>query len=315
MAMRTTPLGFVSLVVCLAMAGRVSAQTGTATKTNPPSSSHAADNDIVVRLAKVRSIEDVDRVLTQLVAPKPANGNTVCNFEWLLNLAIEHGSWPQRLVASLYLAFKDSADPPGQANVESLLAGWGKHGSWYDLAVMRYVWKFWPRVFREDEKQVDPLRLIPILRQRIEEQPKLSGQLFWYAQWEHRGMKFKEICDVSRSPLLVDNSCGGAEFPAILFVAGAMGQPWLLEAGARPGTGKATAEQLGDWWIMTGYLYFRSIRPFVRYDSGRHIYVYDEVADRENRYLKPDEQEPVCPSTPLPDWDSKIVPEPPAREK
>ena len=71
------------------MAGRASAQTGTATKTKPPSSSHAADNYIVVRLAKACSIEDVDRGLTQLVAPKPANCNTVCNFEWLLNLAID----------------------------------------------------------------------------------------------------------------------------------------------------------------------------------------------------------------------------------
>ena len=93
---------------------------------------------------------------------------------------------------------------------------------------MRYVWKFWPRVFHQDEKQIDAMRLIPILRQRVEEQPKLLGQLFWYAQWEHRGMKFKEICDVIRASMVFDNSCAGAEFPAILFVAGALGQPFIL---------------------------------------------------------------------------------------
>jgi hypothetical protein len=310
--MRTAWLGFVTIVSLLVIACRLPAQTNAATKAKSPSTTQAAANDIVVRLSKARSINDVDRVLKQLLAANPANGNTARNIEWLLNLLDVHGSWGARLFASFYRTFEDSADPPGQAKVESLLAGWGKHGSWYDLAVMRYVWKFWPRVYHQDEKQIDALRLIPILRQRVKEQPKLAGQLFWYAQWEHRGMKFKEVCDVSRSPLLVDNSCGGAEFPAILFVAGAMGQPYLLQAGAR---GEATADQLCDWWIMTGYLYFQSIRPFVRYDSRRHLYVYDEAADRENRYLRPDEQDPICPSTPLPDWDSEIVPEPPAREK
>jgi hypothetical protein len=309
--MRTASLGFITPVVFLALTCRLPSQTNTAKPVTSSSVNRVAENDIVARLAKVRSIEDVDRVLTQLMAPKPAS-DVACNFEWLINLVVEHGSLPERLVVLPYLIFKDSADPPGQAKVESLLADWGKHGSWYDLAVMRYVWKFWPRVYHQDEKQIDALRLIPFLQQGVKEQPKLAGQLFWYAQWEHRGMKFKEICDVSRSPLLVDNSCGGAELPAILFVAGAMGQPYLLQAGAR---GEATAEQLCDWWIMTGYLYFQSTRPFVRYDARRHIYVYDEAADRENRYLRPDEQEPVCPSTPLPDWDSKIVPQPPARAK
>jgi hypothetical protein len=301
-------LGFITPVFFLVLICRLPAQTNAAIQVTSPRSSQAAGNDIVVRLAKACSIEEVDRVLMQLTAGKPKSGN----FEWLLDPLEEHGSWSEQLLVSFYRIFEESADPPGQVKVESLLAGWGKHGSWYDLAVMRYVWKFWPRVFHQN--QIDPMRLIPILRQRVKEQPKLSGQLFWYAQWEHRGMKFKEICDVSRSPLLVDNSCGGAEFPAILFIAGAMGQPWLLQAGGTIG-GDPTADQLCDWWIMTGYLYFQSIRPFVRYDTRRHLYVYDKAADRENRYLKPDEQEPVCPSTPLPDWDSKIMPEPPPREK
>jgi hypothetical protein len=313
--MRTVLAGFVTLVSFLVIACRLPAQTSAATKAESPSTTQTVANDIVVRFSKARSIDDVDRVLKQLLAANPANGNTARNIEWLLNLLEEHGSWGEQLFVSFYRTFEDSADSPGQTKVEQLLAGWGKHGSWYDMAVMRYVWKFWPRVFQQGEKQIDALRLIPILRQRIEEQPKLSGQLFWYAQWEHRGMKFKEICDVSRSSMALDNSCGGAEFSAILFFAGALGQPWLLESGARPGTGKATAEQLCDWWIEMGYAYFLSIRPFVRYDSRRHLFVYDEAADRDNRYLRPDEQDPICPSTPLPDWDSKIVPEPPAREK
>jgi hypothetical protein len=308
--MRTARLGFVSLMICLALACRLPAQTSTATQANPPSWTQAAADDIVVRLAKARSINDVDRLLKQLVAGK----KTVGNLEWLLELVETHGSRSAQIVASLVRILEESAtNPPGQMNVELLLAGWGKHGSWYDLAVMRYVWRFWPRVFHPGEMQIDALRLIQILRQRVEEQPKLLEQLFWYAQWEHRGMKFKEICEASRTPY--ENSCAGAEFPAILFIAGALGQGWLIESGNPPVSGKATAEQVCDYWIMTGQLYFLAIRPFVRYDSHRHIYVYDAATDHENRYLKPEEQEPVCPSTPLPDWASKIMPEPPAREK
>jgi hypothetical protein len=263
-----------------------------------------------VRLSKVRSIAEIDQALQGLTGGARQGG-----FETVLEYFEKHGSWCDIAIVSLVrIVGNFSPAPPGQENIELLLEGWGKHGSWYDLTVVRYVWKHWPRVFHADRDDIDPMRLIPILQQRVKEQPKLSGQLFWYAQWEHRGMKFKEICDVSRSPLLVDNSCGGAEFPAILFIAGAMGQPWLLQAGGTKG-GDPSADQLCDWWIMTGYLYFQSIRPFVRYDSRRHLYVYDEAADRENRYLRPDEQKPVCPTTPLPDWDSKIMPEPPAREK
>ena len=115
--------------------------------------------------------------------------------------------------------------------------------------------------------------------------------------------------------MVFDNSCAGAEFPAILFVAGALGQPFILESGAVPGTGKATDAQVCDWWTTTGYGYFLSIRPFVRYGPRRHLYVYDATADRENRYLRPDEQDPVCASTPLPEWDNKVVPGPPRIEK
>jgi hypothetical protein len=286
--MRTASPGLTTVVLVLGMAGRLPAQTSTATQADSPASEKAAE-EIVARFARVRSIKQIDHELKEL-AKQPKQGRP-----------------------SLLRLIGLSSEAPGQANIELFLQGWGKHGSWYDLAVARYVWKFWPRVWHDDN-QIDDLRLIQVLRKRIEEQPRLIAHVFWYAQWERHGMKFKDVCEVSHGEIFVDGSCVGSEFPAILFIAGAIGQPELLAAGGRRG-GKSTADELCDWWLMTGFLYFRSMRPFLRYDAKRHIFANDEVADRENRYLKPQEQEPVCPKTPLPDWDSKVVPEPPPIEK
>jgi hypothetical protein len=309
--MRIASLFFAALFLSTGLPCRLPAQTSPAPKnlSRPPVKEES--NEIVVRLSKVRSIAEIDQALQGLTGDARQGG-----LETVLEYFEKHGSWCDVAMVSLARIIGNfSPAPPGQENIELLLEGWGKHGSWYDLTVVRYVWKHWPRVFHADRDDIDPLRLIPIARKRIEEQPKLVRQLFWYAQWERRGMKFKDICEVSRSPLEVDGSCVGAEFPSILFIAGAIGQPELLETGAPPGTGKATADQLCDWWIMTGYLYFRSIRPFLRYDPKRNVFTYDAAADRENRYLHPEDQEPTPPATPLPDWESQSVPQPPARKK
>jgi hypothetical protein len=288
MAMRTASLGLTTVVLLLGMTVRLPAQVSTETKADSLASDKAADV-IVARFAQVRSIKEIDQELKDLI------------------------KGPKQGRPSLLRLFGLSSEALGQANLELFLEGWGKHGSWYDLAVARYVWKFWPRLWHNDN-QFDDMRLIEILRKRIEEKPKLLGHVFWYAQWERHGMTFKDMCEVNRAEMLAKESSGGSEFPVILFNLGALGQPELLNAGGHRG-GKSTADELCDWWIMTGFLYFRSMRPFLRYDAKRHIFVNDEAADRENRYLKPEEQEPVCPKTPLPDWVSTIVPEPPPIEK
>jgi hypothetical protein len=288
--MRIARLGSISLVVCLALASRLPAQTSAAPRAGSNASGKAAD-ELAARFGKLRSIPEIDHALKELEdGPKPGRRSLL------------------RLIGL-------SSEAPGQANLELLMDGWGRHGLWFDLAVMRYIWKSWPRIYTDDGKQFDALRLITILRSRVEEQPKLLGQLFWYVQWEHRGLTFKDICYVIRAAMSSDHSCAGSEFPGILFAAGALGQPWLLESGTPPKTAKATSEQVCDSWTTMGYPYFLAVRPFLRYDSRNHVFVYDQVADRENRYLKSEEQDPPCPSTPLPEWDSKIVPEPPAREK
>jgi hypothetical protein len=288
MAMRTALSALTAVALLLGMAGRLPAQTTAATNADAKASGKSVD-EIVTRFTKVRSIQEIDRELQELV------------------------KGPKQGRPSLWRLIGLSSESPGQANLELFLEGWGRHGSWYDLAVARYVWKFWPRVWHDDN-QIDDLRLIQVLKKRIEEQPKLFSHVFWYAQWERHGMKFKDVCEVSHAGILVDGSCVGSEFPAILFIAGAIGQPELLATGGRRGA-QSSAEELCDWWIMTGFLYFRAMRPFLRYDAKRHIFVNDEAAERDNRYLKPQEQEPVCPSTPLPDWDGKLSPEPPPIEK
>src|SRR3984957_5111747 len=77
--MRTTSLGFITPVFFLALTCRLPAQTNAANQVTSPRANKVAENDIVVRLAKARSIGDVDRVLTKLTAGKPKSDN----FEWL----------------------------------------------------------------------------------------------------------------------------------------------------------------------------------------------------------------------------------------
>ncbi len=135
------------------------------------------------------------------------------------------------------------------------------------MAVMRYVWKFVAtgRITKTKSRST-PCVSFPSSGNASRNTQCSRGSFSGTAQWEHRGMKFQG--DLRREPFAVTGrQLSGAvrSFRQFCSVAGAMGQPYLLQAGTR---GEATAEQLCDWWIMTGYLYFQSIRPFVRYDAS-----------------------------------------------
>src|SRR5207245_1967288 len=86
----------------------------------------------------------------------------------------------------------------GQKTVERLLSGWGKHDSWYDLAVVHFIWKHWPSYYGRQEN-IDSGPLMSVIASRISEQPSLLAEYFWYAQWQVNGLSFKWLCQACES--------------------------------------------------------------------------------------------------------------------
>lgn len=186
--------------------------------------------------------------------------------------------------------------------VERLLSGWGRHDSWYDLAVVHFIWNHWPSYYGRQEK-LDPRPLMSAITSRISEQPSLLPEYFWYAQWQMNGLSFRWLCGACESP----GPCctiGGEEFPLLLLVAGATRDVQAIDFDRRGSTARA--------WGQAG-LRFLAMRPFLRYDAKQVAYVIDYAAQREGRYLTADEQEGAAPPTPLPNWDSDVVPARPVK--
>ena len=181
----------------------------------------------------------------------------------------------------------------GQANVERLLDGWGRHGSWYDLAVVHYLWDHWPSAYERWDK-IEAAPLMPIVTARVRENPHLLRQVFWYATWKSSRLEFADLCRLCQH---AGSGCiyvAGQEFRLMLLIGGAMSEPELIDY---------------DWTISR--LYFLSKRPFLRFDRDCGVYAVDVEAEREGRYLNADEQQSEVPATPLPNWDSDVVPERP----
>ena len=195
------------------------------------------------------------------------------------------------------------ADKNGQKIVERLLSGWGKNGSWYDLAVVEYLWKYWPSYYGKHGK-IDSAPLMPLVMSRLNEQPDLLPQLFWFVQWKFDGLEFPLFCRPCES-LICSRRIEGEEFPTILLFAGAIRERHLVDYKPPCSTRQA--------WERAS-LYFQALRPFLHYESDKVAYVVDYPAQHEGRYLKPDEQDATTPETPLPNWDSNQFPERPARK-
>lgn len=190
-------------------------------------------------------------------------------------------------------------DESAQANVETLLSGWGKYGSWHDLQVVIFLQKCWPSAYGHWEN-LDAKPLIPIIQSRIRENPELNRQLYWFEQWRWGPMDFPRYCNDLTNGTIFDVVVGGEEFIPLMRVSGAMNDSYYLLS--------ADWENLaGKMW--TAQLHFLSKRPFLRYDDQLGHYVVDAEAMREGRYLARDVQQATERPTPLPDWDHPMIPE------
>jgi len=188
-----------------------------------------------------------------------------------------------------------------QTKVEMLLNGWGRFGDWYDLAVVKYLWEYWPSAY--GDSNADSERLIPIVKSRIADRPELNRQVYWYTQWKYGVWNFSRLCKHIANTTTSCVTIGGEEFPRILFIAGVTNEPDKV--------------LLADWDNLFAHWHFSSLqflalRPFLRYDDQLGYYVIDADANKEQRYLEPSMQQATPRQKPLPDWSQPIVPTSPA---
>ncbi len=64
-----------------------------------------------------------------------------------------------------------------QQRAELLIEGWGKHGSWYDLAVVKFLWDRWSQKMDGDDEKSDPRRLFETTKTVLNSKPELVCQL------------------------------------------------------------------------------------------------------------------------------------------
>lgn len=186
-----------------------------------------------------------------------------------------------------------------QIKVETLLNGWGRFGDWYDLAVVKYLWEHWPSY--SSDRNVDSERLLPIVITRIEDQPELNRQVYWYTQWKYGVWDFARLCK-QVSNTVAHRMIEGEEFHRIMYIASVTNQPNKVLV--------VDWENLFPLWHFSS-LQFLALRPFLRYDDELGHYVIDETASKEHRYLDASKQKATPRKTPLPGWSHPVVPSPP----
>lgn len=203
------------------------------------------------------------------------------------------------------------AAPDGQARTERLIEGWGKHGSWYDLAVVKLWLERRPLKEKDGKERFDHHRLFDAGQKALASHPSIACQVFWYYQWSNGVPDLALWMDhLERfSGGCLDSSWG--DYRMILICAGiASGLPFETQAGGS--VRRATFDRLQENWWEQKFLIL-SQRPFLRYDHELGRWVVDQEAKNANRYLTPDEQRASERPTPLPDWHSEIVPPRPVR--
>ena len=197
------------------------------------------------------------------------------------------------------------------------LAGWGRHGDWYDVAVVEFLLSYWPSAYgkdssgRPDWERYDARRLFDVTEEAVWSNPELVYQVFWYHQWKSKPCGFSLLMrhlDTTSQP---DVHLDGEMYPIILLAAGiASGLP----AEGVDGTlmGSVSFETLSrDRLLINGFI--TSQRPFLRYDRELGRYVVDREAKEQNRYLSQEEQVALPRPTPLPGW--RFGPVPPYETK
>ncbi len=189
-----------------------------------------------------------------------------------------------------------------EANAEALLHGWGRHGSWYDLAVVRFLTERWPSD-RVGDDGLDPRRLARIVLNRLDESPELRGQVAWYTQWKHGPVDFSDLCHRLENGLFVIHGRVRAcdEIPALLFVAGLSDDKAAFQS---VDADDASALHLAKRRFLAD-------RPYWAYDDVRGCYAIDAAAKHAGKHLDPVDQQATPRSTPLPAWDCDVFPERP----
>ena len=194
----------------------------------------------------------------------------------------------------------------GQQQAERLIQGWGKHGSWYDLAVVKLWWERWPREEENGKKRFDQRRLFDVTKTVLATDSQLASQVFWYFQWSTRVPDFAAMMHDLEPRIVCDyNGDGWVKYRLVLLYAGvASGIPTEIEVGES--AARANWDNLiGDWLEQKALILGQ--RPFLRYDHGLGRWIVDREAKRANRYLTAEEQQASPRPTPLPNWDSEII--------
>ncbi len=203
-----------------------------------------------------------------------------------------------------------------QLRFELLIEGWGKHGSWYDLAVVKFFADQFPSAYgndRRDSELFNMERLFNVTNKVLREHPEFVVQIFWYEQWKSGSDGFARLMQRIEPPSM--RGCvrlKGEEYASALWLAGIVeGLPFERQPGA------LILQVRWDHLIPDEVCLRQTIlsqRPFLRFDSEKGRFVVDQEAKRANRYLTADEQQTSPRPTPLPNWDSEIIPPRPVHE-
>ena len=203
-----------------------------------------------------------------------------------------------------------------QQRAELLIEGWGRHGSWYDLAVVKFFVEHFPSAYghgRRDPERFDLQRLFNTTDQVLRKHPEFVFQLFWYEQWKSGPNDFARLMRQIEPPLM----CGcvrlpGEEYARALWLAGVVeGLPFERQPG-----GLILAVRWDNLYVDEVHLRQNILaqRPFLKYDHELGRWIVDQEAKRANRYLAPEEQQASPRLTPLPNWDSDVIPPRPIHE-
>lgn len=201
-----------------------------------------------------------------------------------------------------------------QYRAEVLIEGWGKHGSWYDLAVVRFLWERWPQKLENDIEKFDSRRLFETTKTVLNSESELVCQVFWYFQWSTRVPDFVGMMhDLEpKFTLGCRNTKWDYYWMMLLYAGVASGLP--LEYGPGDSVWRADWDELPRNFFDQKQLILAQ-RPFLRYDHELGRWIVDQDAKQTNRYLTSEEQRASPRPTPLPNWDSAVIPTRPIHEQ
>ena len=203
-----------------------------------------------------------------------------------------------------------------QQRAELLIEGWGQHGSWYDLAVVKFFVEQFPSAYgrnRQDVERFDLQRLFNTTERVLRNHPEFVFQLSWYEQWKSGPEDFSRLMQRVEPPRM--RGCvrlRGEEYARALWLAGIVeGFPSERQPG-----GLILEVRWGNLELDEGHLRHAILaqRPFLRYDHELGRWIVDQDAKKANRYLTPEEQQASLRPTPLPNWSSDVIPPRPIHE-